>query len=613
MFNPVLNPFTGRLQLLPEDVIGVLGPASSTDNALVRWEGITGKYIQSSIISLDDSGVLAPFTSDVGSLGSASLMWSDLYLASGAIIDFASSDVTITHSSNTLTIAGASSLIDIAAGILELNNAVRFDTSVAMVSTSYSIGRDADATNQLHFNVPTGASFEWSVNDTAELVLNATNLYPGTNDGLTLGLLDTAFSDLFLASGSVINFASGDITFTHSTNVLTFTGATFLFDTNVVVDSDSATAFRSRKDGAGVAVFTVSNQTTAEAGTGVNTLLVDAGGGAQVGSANGIFGARLRSEVSSGTQSNALTSLRLLASTTGSASHSGTGTSRHSCIVTQSIVDTTGTTTEVAGGTFTTLIGSVSSIVNVGTITNAYGLIFGIINNTSGTSAVTNAYGLYVLTPGGFGVSNTIQNLTGLYIAEQLSAGITNGWAIFTNTGTVNFGDNLIVDGSQDIIQMRIQGYSTQTSLLSVWENSSGTDLITFSGLGAAVFNENGADADFRVEGDTDISLLFCDASVDAIGVGQGAAPTGKLHINQTSTTGAKPVITLQQSDVSEEFIRLIGTSTTDATQSLVDAVDRPTPGTIVGWFKIYVQDDQVTNPITDGIYYVPIYTTPTA
>jgi hypothetical protein len=82
--------------------------------------------------------------------------------------------------------------------------------------------------------------------------------------------------------------------------------------------------------------------------------------------------------------------------------------------------------------------------------------------------------------------------------------------------------------------------------------------------------------------------------------------------LDQASTSGAVPVLKLDQADVSEEFIRFIGTSTTDASQSLVDAADMEDPGAIFGWLKIYVQDDQATNPITDGAYFVPFYAAPT-
>jgi hypothetical protein len=53
---------------------------------------------------------------------------------------------------------------------------------------------------------------------------------------------------------------------------------------------------------------------------------------------------------------------------------------------------------------------------------------------------------------------------------------------------------------------------------------------------GAAVINESGADADFRVEGDGQTHCLFVDASTDRIGINQ-SAPSGKLHITGTSAS----------------------------------------------------------------------------
>jgi len=50
--------------------------------------------------------------------------------------------------------------------------------------------------------------------------------------------------------------------------------------------------------------------------------------------------------------------------------------------------------------------------------------------------------------------------------------------------------------------------------------------------LGATtVFNEDGADVDFRVEGDTETNLLFADASTNRIGIGT-SSPSGLLHIS---------------------------------------------------------------------------------
>lgn len=50
-----------------------------------------------------------PVTNDALTLGNGALMWADLFLASGAVINFNAGDVTITHSSNALVFAGASS------------------------------------------------------------------------------------------------------------------------------------------------------------------------------------------------------------------------------------------------------------------------------------------------------------------------------------------------------------------------------------------------------------------------------------------------------------------------------------------------------------------------
>lgn len=87
----------------------------------------------------------------------------------------------------------------------------------------------------------------------------------------------------------------------------------------------------------------------------------------------------------------------------------------------------------------------------------------------------------------------------------------------------------------------------------------------------------------------------------------------GSLTVDQDSTTGAVPVLTLDQADVDEDFIKFIGTSDTNVDRALVDAADFTTPGTVAGWLKINIQDDQGTNPITDGDYYIPFYSAPSA
>ena len=52
-------------------------------------------------------GAMLPGSSDVGALGSATLMWSDLFLASGAVVNFNNGNVTLTHSAGVLTLSDA--------------------------------------------------------------------------------------------------------------------------------------------------------------------------------------------------------------------------------------------------------------------------------------------------------------------------------------------------------------------------------------------------------------------------------------------------------------------------------------------------------------------------
>jgi hypothetical protein len=103
------------------------------------------------------TAVMVPLVNDGAALGTSVLSWSDLYLATGGVINWNAGDVTITHSADLLTFDGAAS----------------------------------------------GYTFNGPVN---------------------------------LASGGVINWASGDLLLTHSADKLTLTGGSFYGD-QIVVNS----------------------------------------------------------------------------------------------------------------------------------------------------------------------------------------------------------------------------------------------------------------------------------------------------------------------------------------------------------------------------------------
>ena len=52
------------------------------------------------------ASALTPGASDGNALGTGSLMWADLFLASGSVINLNNGDVTLTHGSNVVTVAG---------------------------------------------------------------------------------------------------------------------------------------------------------------------------------------------------------------------------------------------------------------------------------------------------------------------------------------------------------------------------------------------------------------------------------------------------------------------------------------------------------------------------
>ncbi|MDI6808163.1 MAG: hypothetical protein QME66_04160 [Candidatus Eisenbacteria bacterium] len=84
---------------------------------------------------------------------------------------------------------------------------------------------DSDGSAVNYADLTTSSSGDLTIDPSGDDVFFAGRASPSTNDGFALGVASTAeWSDLFLASGGVINFANSNLTLTHSSGVLTMTG-----------------------------------------------------------------------------------------------------------------------------------------------------------------------------------------------------------------------------------------------------------------------------------------------------------------------------------------------------------------------------------------------------
>jgi hypothetical protein len=100
-----------------------------------------------------------------------------------------------------------------------------------------------------------------------------TGFMPDANDGAYLGQSGTAFSDLFLASGAVIDFAAGDVTVTHSSETLTVAGGTLVADDALIVSTGTSVTY----NGSVIPAFQVNGDSANSSSLGFSRWAVGAG------------------------------------------------------------------------------------------------------------------------------------------------------------------------------------------------------------------------------------------------------------------------------------------------------------------------------------------------
>jgi hypothetical protein len=208
----------------------VIAGATSSGSTAIDFSGNSGAFKSSTGVNTFGgsnhifAAKLEPASDDGAALGSTSKNFSDLFLASGAVVNFANSNVVVTHSSGILTMG---------TGELRITTA---GTNAASVPT---LGSTSTLTNKTLtapvINGATSASGDFDLSGSSGTFKSSTGvntfggsnhifaakLEPASDDGAALGSTSKNFSDLFLASGAVVNFANSNVVVTHSSGILT--------------------------------------------------------------------------------------------------------------------------------------------------------------------------------------------------------------------------------------------------------------------------------------------------------------------------------------------------------------------------------------------------------
>ena len=159
---------------------------------------------------------------------------------------------------------------------------------VEILETDFKIGED----DQTKIDFADANTINFHANNAKEMVLVENSLSPGTSDGTALGTTSLMWSDIFLASGGVMNFNNGNVTVTHSSNTLTVAAATVAFTASTAVtvsndlklSSDSAILSLGADDDA-----TLTHDGTTGLTIAANPFEVDSGGNITLDAHTGIF------------------------------------------------------------------------------------------------------------------------------------------------------------------------------------------------------------------------------------------------------------------------------------------------------------------------------------
>jgi hypothetical protein len=171
----------------------------------------------------------------------------------------------------------------------------------------------------------------------------------------------------------------------------------------------------------------------------------------------------------------------------------------------------------------------------------------------------------------------------GVLCGDALNAGVPSDGSVTTSklAGGLSVG---LTGGSVSTPSLFFTGddntgvFSAGADQLNIATN--GVERVEF-GTSEVVFNDGGANYDFRIEGDTNTSLFFVDASAEAVGIGTSSPPRSLTNAGSvTLTTGTAPQYRLNgtAADGDDNDRALFGLATASAqfmSSALHETLDR--------------------------------------
>ena len=194
---------------------------------MAQWRKVIVSGSNAELNHISASGNFVPVTTDGGSLGTATLNWSDLFLDSGAVVNFDNGNVTLTHETGKLVTSGHISGSATTTGSFGFLNIA----GDAVIGGNITFG-DADTDN---------------IAFTGEI---SSSLIPDSDNAFDLGTSSKAWKDLYL-QGDVILTDAGQLKTNAGNLTVDSTAANLVLDGHTGVDIDASNSGTVSIDGAG--------------------------------------------------------------------------------------------------------------------------------------------------------------------------------------------------------------------------------------------------------------------------------------------------------------------------------------------------------------------------